>query len=238
MNRRDVTDVTGSLGLGALTAFGVLAMVVIGHDGAPLPVDDALLSWSVRHRPDLAVTLARGVTRTGSGVIPYLAAVLAGFVAGRTMRRRLLATAVSLACLTSGQALRFGTVRLIARARPPRSSWDTYSSGWAFPSGHTTTATLAAGLLVVALWLRAPRGRTPLCLAVGCWGVLVGVSRVYLGVHWFTDVVGGWLFSTGWLCLFLCAVSWWPGDRLITRTQDTPTGNGEDHAPHDPGRRG
>ncbi|WP_119582408.1 phosphatase PAP2 family protein [Streptomyces europaeiscabiei] len=237
MKRGDLSDLAGSVGLGAWTAFGVLTMIVIG-DGQPLYADEDLLSWSVTHRPDMAVALARGLTATGTGVIPYVLAVLAGIIAGRTLRRRALAAALCLGCLGAGQAARYGVMALVARPRPAHADWATHASGWAFPSGHTTTAALTAGLLVISVFVRAPRGRTLLALVFGCWGALVGLTRVYLGVHWFTDVVGGWLFALGWLGLCLCAATWWLPEGCITGTTDTDPEPTEDHAPQDPGRRG
>ncbi|MFG2575111.1 phosphatase PAP2 family protein [Streptomyces sp. NPDC048481] len=196
--------------LGAWTAFGVLTLVVVGHDGMPLFADAGLVSWSVAHRPDVAVAFARAVTATGTGVVPYALAASAGAVAGRTPGQRAAAVALCLACLGAGQALRHLVMTLVARPRPPQQDWATHASGWAFPSGHTVTSALTAGLLIIAVCVRAPRGRTLLAAVAGCWAVLVGLSRVYLGVHWFTDVLGGWLFALGWLGLCLGAASRWP----------------------------
>ncbi|MGW3646215.1 phosphatase PAP2 family protein [Streptomyces sp. NPDC000878] len=237
MKRGDLRDLAGSIGLGAWTAFGVLTMIVIG-DGRPLYGDEDLLSWSVAHRPEVAVALARGLTATGTGAIPYVLAALAGIIAGRTLCRRAVAAALCLVCLGAGQAARYGVMALVARPRPAQVDWATHASGWAFPSGHTTTAALTAGLLVIAVYTRSPPGRTPLALATGCWGALVGLTRVYLGVHWFTDVVGGWLLAIGWLGLCLCAATWWLPERFISGTTDTDQEAEEDHAPQDPGRRG
>ncbi|MEW1643664.1 MULTISPECIES: phosphatase PAP2 family protein [unclassified Streptomyces] len=216
MKRKDVSELAGSVGLGAWTAFGVLSMVVIGHDGTPLFGDEDALSWSVAHRPDIAPALARGLTATGTGVVPYALVILAALLTGRTTRQRVLAATLAPACLATGQALRYGVMTLISRPRPPVSDWAGSASGWSFPSGHTTTAALTAGLVILAIRVRSPHGRTPLCLAVGCWGVLVGLTRVYLGVHWFTDVVGGWLFAVGWLGVCLCAAAWWVPTRLMS----------------------
>jgi undecaprenyl-diphosphatase len=264
MTRRGVALLAGGIALGAWTAFAVLALAVaVGH-GSPLFLDDALLSWSVGHRPDMAVAVARGLTGTGTGVIPYTLVVLAGLLAGRTPRGRLLCALLAVACLAVGQAARYGVMELVARTRPPASDWQAPASGWAFPSGHTTTAALAAGLVILVLCVRAPRCGTALCLIVGCWGALVGLTRVYLGVHWFTDVLGGWLFALGWLAVCLCAAARWLPARLITdppgttpATDPPPTGHSthstnpttspsthpadapaEEHAPQDPGRRG
>lgn len=238
MNRKDVAELAGSASLGAWTGFGVLSMVVIGNKGAALFTDEDFLSWSVAHRPDMAVAVARGLTATGTGVIPYVLVVLAGILAGRTARQRLLGAVLAPSCLAAGQGLRYGVMTLIARPRPVRTDWAGHASGWSFPSGHTTTAALTAGLVILAICVRAPHGRTPLCLAVGCWGVLVGATRVYLGVHWFTDVVGGWLFAVGWLGACLCAAAWWLPARLVTDAADPAVPLLEEHAPQDPGRRG
>ncbi|MFK4103907.1 phosphatase PAP2 family protein [Streptomyces sp. NPDC019531] len=237
MKRGDLGELAGSVGLGAWTAFGVLAMTVIG-DGRPLYADEDLLSWSAGHRPDVAVALARGLTATGTGAIPYVLCALAGIIAGRTLRRRVVAAALCLACLGAGQAARYGVMALVSRPRPAHMEWATHASGWAFPSGHTTTAALTAGLLVIAVYIRALRGGTLLALVFGCWGALVGLTRVYLGVHWFTDVVGGWLFAIGWLGLCLCAAAWWLPEGFISGTRDTDQEATEGHAPQDPGRRG
>ncbi|TXS43249.1 phosphatase PAP2 family protein [Streptomyces sp. uw30] len=257
MKRRDIAELAGCCGLGAWTAFGVLTMFVVGHDGAMLFADGGLHTWSVGHRPDVMVAFARGLTATGTGAVPFGLAALAGIIAGRTLRQRALAVALCLACLGSGQALRHALMMLVARPRPPRTDWQTHASGWAFPSGHTTTAALTAGLLIIAICVYGPRGRTLFALVVGCWGVLVGLTRVYLGVHWFTDVVGGWLFALGWLGVCLCGAAyllpgrWTPTRRTETQreghprpmsTPEMPTDPSREwrknHASDDPGRRG
>ncbi|MGW4910438.1 phosphatase PAP2 family protein [Streptomyces sp. NPDC004270] len=212
MNHKRTAEYAASIGLGAWAAFAVLALVVTDRHGAPLAVDRTLLAWSLGHRPAVAVAVARGLTATGTGVVPYALAVAAGLLAGRTPRQRLAAALLCVTCLALGQAARLGVLELIARARPPQADWQTRASGWSFPSGHSTTSALAAGLLVLALWIRAPRGRTAWCVAVTCWGLAVGATRVFLGVHWCTDVAGGWLFAVGWLAVCWCVAARWMPD--------------------------
>ncbi|MFG2500617.1 phosphatase PAP2 family protein [Streptomyces sp. NPDC048441] len=243
MNRRDVADLAGSVGLGAWAAFGVLNMIVIGRDGTPLAQDDQVLAWSLHHRPDEVVALARGVTATGTGIIPYALVVLAGVLAGRTVRQRVAAAALALVCLAAGQAVRYGLMAAVQRPRPPHADWATHASGWSFPSGHATTAALTAGILILAVRVRAPRGRNLLTGVIVAWGLLAGLTRALLAVHWSTDVLGGWLFAIGWGGLFLCAASWWLPQRFTpcrasasTCGANESTEPVEDHASQDPGR--
>jgi membrane-associated phospholipid phosphatase len=87
--------------------------------------------------------------------------------------------------------------RVIARQRPPTDAWLAEPEGFSLPSKHTTLAVLAVGAAVRVLGIpAAPAQAAPLVAAAG-----IGVSRVYLGVHWPADVLAGWLFAEGWLRL-------------------------------------
>ncbi|MFJ3662532.1 phosphatase PAP2 family protein [Streptomyces sp. NPDC090119] len=223
MRRREAADLAGSVTLGIWAAFGVLAAVAVGGGGAPLELDRDLLAWSLGHRPGAALALARAVTGTGTGVLPYALLVVAALVTGRTSRQRLGAAAFGVLCLGTGQALRYAVMGLTRRPRPPFADWATHASGWAFPSGHSTTGALTARLLLVAIVLRAPRGGAVLRLLIGCWGAAVGLSRVYLGVHWFTDVAGGWLFAAGWLGVCLWGAARWLPDLFVAGREPRPS---------------
>jgi membrane-associated phospholipid phosphatase len=102
----------------------------------------------------------------------------------------------AVAVLLVVQLLRFALVTAVGRPRPPAADWAVHVTGFAFPSGHTVTSATAAGILV---WAAYPRLRgAPRVVVVACvttWALAVGLSRVYLGVHWPTDVVGGWAFT-------------------------------------------
>ncbi|MFD9224659.1 phosphatase PAP2 family protein [Streptomyces sp. NPDC060064] len=212
---------TGALGIAVLCAalFAVLAMVVTLHHGLPLPVDQSMHVWSVHHRPAIAVALARGITATGTGAFPYACAATAGLIAGRDTRRRIYMAAGAIGFLALGQAVRSGLLHLIGRSRPAAADWATHASGFAFPSGHATTSALMAGLLAWAIAHRArpALARTSCVLLVG-WAVAVGLSRIYLGVHWPSDVLGGWLFALAWLSLGAALIP------LVGRPHTVPPG--------------
>ncbi|WP_329201606.1 MULTISPECIES: phosphatase PAP2 family protein [unclassified Streptomyces] len=191
-----------ALGVAALCGalFVLLAALVASRHGVPYPVDRSMHLWSARHRPDAVVTLARTVTATATGPFPYLCAVAAGLLVGRDTRGRLLAAAAALLFLGIAQAARYGVLHLLHRARPDTVDWLTQASGYSFPSGHTSTSALMAGLLAWALFQRTrPILARTGCALMACWAVVVGLSRIYLGVHWPSDVLGGWLYALVWL---------------------------------------
>jgi undecaprenyl-diphosphatase len=73
-----------------------------------------------------------------------------------------------------------------------------------FPSGHATQslATFVALALALAVWW--PRAARPLRVIAVALAVGVGWSRVYLGVHWATDVIAGWLLAAAWVLVASC----------------------------------
>ncbi|WP_329454105.1 phosphatase PAP2 family protein [Streptomyces sp. NBC_01497] len=215
------------LGPACLLAFAALAAAVTTSSTVPLPGDASVAHWAVTHRPAVAVATARALTSTGTGAVPYLLAALAGLVAGPGLlaggqgpRARGWGAVICSAVLLAGQGLRLVALAAIARPRPPAADWATHASNWSFPSGHATTSAITAGLLVGAVLVRAPRFRGTLVALVLCWGVAVGLTRAYLAVHWASDVVGGWLFATAWLCL--CALLLGRPARLARREVSGP----------------
>ena len=103
--------------------------------------------------------------------------------------------------LAIGSLCRLGLSVVVARSRPPERDWAYAAHGFALPSGHSTNSAIAAGL--VAWWLTGmlptQRGRTVTWCLAGGYAFAVGLSRIYLGVHWPTDVLAGWLLAVCWL---------------------------------------
>ena len=97
------------------------------------------------------------------------------------------------------------------RARPD-FSWSPILHSYSFPSGHTTTATAVYGAAAYFLARRYPRLRWPLGIITTILLLGIGLSRVYLGAHWATDVIGG--FAAGGLTAF-ALVYWYDKDYRI-----------------------
>ncbi|MCM3882822.1 phosphatase PAP2 family protein [Frankia sp. R82] len=196
--RRIVIAVSGLL-------LAALLCAVLLRGGAPFALDTACHRWVLDHRGRALTDIAVAATRSGVGICPYGLAAAGGALAPRRPWpwRWWPGALIGMAALLVGQALRIGLAALVDRARPPAADWITHPSGHAFPSGHTTTSTLVAIGVAVILHRRAGRPATRVAAVVlpGLWAISVGASRVYLGVHWPTDVLAGWL-----LAVFLAAV--------------------------------
>ncbi|WP_314241939.1 phosphatase PAP2 family protein [Streptomyces kutzneri] len=130
-----------------------------------------------------------------------LAAVACALLWWRGDRGRALRVAV---VTVAASALQQGLKALVGRERPVWPDPVDSAQFAAYPSGHAMTATVVCGLL---LWLLPARGRVPVTWAVAAWvvGVVsvlgVGFTRVYLGVHWPSDVLGGWLLGVALVAL-------------------------------------
>ncbi|MGF7235829.1 MAG: bifunctional DedA family/phosphatase PAP2 family protein, partial [Frankia sp.] len=179
--------------------FAGLTQDVQAHEGLARS-DPRLLQDIVTDRRSWLTPLAKVVTDLGTGPVIY--AILVGL--GITLWHRTRtwqAPVFALATLATGEAVRLSVNHQVARARPPTALWLVHPTGYAFPSGHTTTATIGYGLaaaLTIRLW---PRATTPTIAAAILLAVAVGLSRIYLGVHWPTDVAGGWTLGLAWLAL-------------------------------------
>ena len=179
----------------------VAVLVVVMRFTAPPAIDVTVLRWLQDRRTPLLTTIFRGVTTLGSPV--GLIVTVAAFAGGLSLRRRswqpILVSAVAL-----GGAELIGTIIkvLVGRDRPLLVDRvpDVSAAGLDFPSGHSTQSaaayTILALLIAQQVQRRFARGLLYAAAAIGAG--LVGVSRLYLGVHWFTDVTASWLLGAAW----------------------------------------
>ena len=92
---------------------------------------------------------------------------------------------------------------LVGRARPPIEYWAYHETGNSFPSAHAALSLALFGFLAFMVWRSRLSQKLRLTLAIGCYALIVaiGFTRLYLGVHYFSDVVGGYLL--GGVCLWV-----------------------------------
>lgn len=153
--------------------------------------------------------LVNGITALGgSQVVTWVtAAALIGLISLRHWRG---AAALLLAVATT-QATVLAAKAVMARPRPADEMAIADPSGWSFPSGHSATAValyVTLALIATTIWRRRVSPAIVFALA-GTIVVLVGLSRVYLGAHYPTDVLAGW--ATGGVVV---AAAWAACSRL------------------------
>ena len=214
-------------GLGAGVLFISLATKVTGQ--GPGSLDQSIHAWAVANRGDMSSVIGRGFARTGSSRATLPMLVLVGAVApdGKRSLPLRLASGVLLAGVAGlGIAGRVAINARTARERPEPTDWVGDAGGSAFPSGHTTSATLFAA---ACAWAWAPRSRSDaaravLLAAAGGFALAVGWSRVWVGVHWPSDVLGGWLYALAWSALAVAGIGW---RRRVTSGTDGVAGSGQ-----------
>ncbi|KRE43606.1 phosphatase PAP2 family protein [Knoellia sp. Soil729] len=173
---------------------------VVDRDGISV-IDQPVLDAAVRMRTPLADRLATDFTNIGGPVgMPILALVVA---VGLSLSWRRWMPLVLMAIASAGSLLITVTGKdLTARTRPPRAlAVPPFESSASFPSGHTLNATVVLGLTayLLVIWLRKKRWRAVTIAVATVLIAAMGLSRVFLGHHWFTDVVAGWAIGLGWL---------------------------------------
>jgi undecaprenyl-diphosphatase len=123
--------------------------------------------------------------------------ILAGGVAVVLFLRHLRREAVLVVVVMAGAWVLSGTIKaLVDRHRPIVPTPVDHVGGGSFPSGHALTSFTALGLLVLLTWPLTSRWWRALVVTVAALVVLgIGFSRLILGVHYLTDVLGGWLIG-------------------------------------------
>ena len=191
--------------VGLLITLGLLTALETMSDAAS-GLDSAVRSWVLAHRSGVVTPTARALTHTGTSALLYPLVALAG-LAVRLRTGRWAPAVAALAVVVTGVLSRLGLSKLVRDPRPPRADWLVSAGGFSFPSGHAATSALVAGALawLLAGVIRSRWARTVLVLGCAAWAVLVSLSRIYLGVHWISDVIGSWLLAGAWLSALLAS---------------------------------
>ena len=204
--------------IGLCAAFAAIAAYVAS--GQTLPLERAML-LSVRERSDPSRMLGprwlpemlRDVTSLGSIVVLWLIiVVLGGYLA---LARKWADLAFLGAATIGGQIASTATKHLLDRARPDFIPDAPMVFTASFPSGHALLSAVTYLTIGALLAEREPRRRLRvLYIAIAiALTILIGLSRIALGVHWPTDVMGGWCVGTAWAVLCATVVRHLRSDR-------------------------
>lgn len=205
-----VLVITGGVGLllsTGLTAAGAGIYDSVAEGDGLAGFDRPILDTAIGLRTATSDRLVTWFTHLGGPVgMTIIAACITALMVVRWRSRTplvLMAIAVagSLALTTVGKTV-------VGRVRPPLAdAVPPFETSPSFPSGHALNSTVIAGL-VAYLVLRRLESRlarvATIVLAAG-WAIAIGLSRVFLGHHWLTDVIFGWILGLAWLSLVVTA---------------------------------
>ena len=214
-----------TVGLAAVVGFGwlfggITEDVIKGNELTAL--DSPVAHWLAGHRVAWLTSVMRAATELGSlRVIVPLVAATALLLVIRTHRAD---AAALLVIAAAGASLLVALVKLlIGRARPEIGGLLVLVDSSSFPSGHSAQAVATYG----ALAYLAGRAVSRWGQRVAAWtvatliAVLVGFSRLYLGVHWLSDVLGGYTLGAAWLAIVITASATY---RRLREQEPSPAG--------------
>lgn len=202
--------------LGATGVFIATTHTIHNQNGSPL--DRAVVRTVGRARHPAVNGIARGLTSLGS--VPGAGAVALGAVVlGRHRPRLSMQIAVG---ALGGICAELVLKRMFRRQRPKLLAHLEHVSSSSFPSGHAmASSALYLTVAFVASRSRVLRSRRgSLLTGAAVLATCIGASRVYLGVHWPTDVLGGLALGTAWACTAEAAFNL-SGARLLEESAAT-----------------
>jgi membrane-associated phospholipid phosphatase len=200
--------VTSGVGAALFTALLVASAdvydAVADADGVS-GLDQPTLDLAISLRTPASAAWVTAITNLGDTVpMVVFGLLLTGVMFWRWHRRSIL----MLMGIAASGSLIFTAVgkTVVGRNRPPfQEAVPPFEYAPSFPSGHTLNSTVVALMLAyLAAWLARRLWVRILCpLAAVIWAGSIGLSRVFLGHHWLTDVIFGWLFGLAWLALII-----------------------------------
>ena len=198
----------GAAGFALVVGAAMLFAEIAEHlrpDGA-MARADAALAESIRVHVNPAVLRAFGIVTHFGDVLSMT--LLGVVVAMLLWQRRQRALALGWVLAVGGNALLNPLLkRVFERVRPVHDHGLVGELGWSFPSGHTSSATVAYGMLAyIAIRTLPPRWHLPAVLTAAALAFSVGCSRIFLQVHFASDVAAGFASGIAWLTVCIASV--------------------------------
>jgi undecaprenyl-diphosphatase len=179
---------------------------VVDQDGVS-GLDKPALQLAKQYRSPGLDSAVTAFTNIGGGIgMPILASILVAWLiyVSRSWRPLILvggAAAVSVTATSVGKTL-------LGRTRPDHlDAVPPFEFSPSFPSGHTLNTTVVISIVVylVCLQFRKTSARTWVIIAGAAFIIAMGLSRVFLGHHWLTDVMAAWLIGAAWVAVVILA---------------------------------
>jgi undecaprenyl-diphosphatase len=197
------------IGGAAVAIAGIFAFVWVAvhvRRGATQPFDDAIMRWMGAHRIPWLEQAFGEITLLGTGIVVLMIVAVAALFLWLT-RHRYSATLLLLA--TGGGIVVNNLLKLaFDRPRPQIFPWAARALSSSFPSGHAMSSTIVY-LTVAYLAARLQRRRSARWITMLVAAVVVGLvcaSRIYLGVHYPSDVAAGVVIGLAWAALCMAAL--------------------------------
>ena len=183
----------------AADAFNDLAAALKARSPVVQRIDTEVYGWFALRRTPVASALFLAITTAGGalGMVSLVGIVLAVLVARRRFRWAAYLAITSLGGFLLNQLLKIQYVR----PRPDLSAAVLDATGYSFPSGHTMSGTVVLGALayLAARSAREWKNKSAALAALSTFALAIGISRIYLGVHWASDVAAGFAAGLVWV---------------------------------------
>jgi membrane-associated phospholipid phosphatase len=196
-------------GAAAVFAFGALfaevTEAVVDQDGLTA-LDRPVLRWLATHRGGGLTRIQIGITNLGNGLV-LTVLLLAAVTAVALRLRSWRPVALTVTAAGGIQSLVYAIKVFIGRSRPELAGRLVNATGFSFPSGHSAAALVCFGMLawLTCMTTRNRMVRATAWVAAALITLAIGVSRAYLGVHYPSDVIGGWVLGGTWLAALAVA---------------------------------
>lgn len=179
--------------LAVIVAFGLLADEV--HEGGTLRIDQNILLWIHIYATPMLDSFFVNITDIGSVAFIGIITLIIGVYL--ISKRLYVKTFMLLAAMGGAAVLNITLKLLFERARP--ELWDglIQESNFSFPSGHAMASSALTFTIIALLW--NTKWRFTAIIIGALYMSVIGLSRLYLGVHYPTDIIGGWLVSFAWV---------------------------------------
>lgn len=193
---------------------------------------DESLIHLLRGKPDapqsaaVVVTAARLITFLGGTLMLTLLSV--GTVIWLVLKQRWRAALVTGVTIASAQSFTFFLKNHFVRGRPTLVDHLVAVSSWSFPSGHASMSSVVYVMLGVLIATGLIRRWQQFAIVAGAFllSFLIGLSRIYLGVHYPTDVLAGWSGGLALAIVGSTILIWWDRPTVMQPRQTTDFGKG------------